>query len=420
MNINSGLFEFIKKSPTPYHAVAEIRRRLLECGFSEISEKDSAAYETDSGFVIRDSSVIAFKGNSLDTGFMICASHNDTPTFKVKGMRSGAYASLSTETYGGSIYYSWLDRPLSIAGRAAVETSDGVELRNVNIDRDLLTIPSVAIHMNRTVNEGVKLNPAKDMLPLYSLDKNSNIMELIADELDVSADEIISEDIFLYSRQEPTLFGQNEEFILSPRLDNLVSVYLSLEAFLDAEPGAISVLAVFDNEEVGSSTKQGAGSTFLHDTLLRIAGDYEKYLSMLPDSFLVSVDNAHAKHPNSPELSDSLDAPLLGEGIAIKYNANQRYTTDARSDAVFRTICKRAGAKVQSFSNRADIPGGTTLGGISATSVSISSVDIGIAQLAMHSSCETVAISDVEYMKNALEEFYSTKIITDSTNIKIV
>ena len=419
MNNNRGLFDFIKKSPTPYHAVAEIRKRLLECGFSEISEKDPSAYEIDSGFVIRDSSIIAFKG-TLDSGFMICASHNDTPAFKVKNTKSGTYAALATETYGGSIYYSWLDRPLSVAGRAAVETADGVELRNVNIDRNLLTIPSVAIHMNRTVNEGVKLNPAVDLLPLYSLDKGAKIDELLADELSVSADEIISKDLFLYSREEPVTFGAKDELILSPRLDNLVSVYLSLEAFLDAEPGAISVLAVFDNEEVGSSTKQGAASTFLHDTLLRIAGDYDKYLSMLPDSFMVSADNAHAKHPNHPELSDPADCPILGEGIAIKYNANQRYTTDARSDAIFRTICKRAGAKVQSYSNRADMPGGSTLGGISSTAVSICTVDIGIPQLAMHSSTETVAAADLTYMKDALTEFYSTKIVTDNTNIKIV
>lgn len=418
--MKNGLFEFIKKSPTPYHATAEIKRRLIECGFSEITEKDSSAYEADSGFVVRDSSIIAFKGNSSNGGFMICASHNDTPTFRVKNTRSGSYASLSTEPYGGAIYYSWLDRPLSVAGRVAVETADGAELRLVDVDKDLATIPSVAIHMNREVNNGIKLDPAKDMLPLLSLDKGADIMELVADELEVSAEEIVSSDLFLYSRQCPTSIGASGELILSPRLDDLSSVYASLEAFLDAEPGAVSVLAVFDNEEVGSGTKQGAASTFLRDTLIRIAGDEEKYLEMLPDSFMISADNAHAKHPNHPELSDPDNAPMLGDGIVIKYNANQKYTTDARSDGVFRIIAKRAGAKVQSYYNRADMRGGSTLGNIALASVSISAIDIGLPQLAMHSSAETIALSDLDYMKDALTEFYSTKIVTDGANIKIV
>ncbi len=418
--MKNGLFEFVKKSPTPYHAVAEIKNRLLECGFSEISEKDSSSFDIDSGFVIRDSSIIAFKGNPQNGGFMICATHNDTPTFKVKNTRSGSYASLATEPYGGSIYYSWLDRPLSVAGRVAIETSDGIELRLVNIDRDLVTIPSVAIHMNGTVNDGVKLDPAKDMLPLLSLDKSANILELVSDELGASLDEIISSDLMLYSRQQPLSFGASGELILSPRLDDLSSVYASLEAFLDAEPGAVSVLAVFDNEEVGSGTKQGAASSFLRDTLLRIAGDEEKYLTMLPDSFLVSADNAHAKHPNHPELSDPDNAPILGEGVVIKYNANQRYTTDARSDGMFRIICKRAGVKTQSYYNRADKRGGSTLGNIAISSVSIPAIDIGLPQLSMHSSAETIALSDLENMKDALTEFYSAKLVTDGANIKII
>ena len=236
----------------------------------------------------------------------------------------------------------------------------------------------------------------------------------------VSADEIISSDLYLYSRQAPTSLGLSDELILSPRLDDLSSVYASVEAFLDAEPVAISVLAVFDNEEVGSGTKQGAASTFLKDTLQRVAGDEEKYLEMLPDSFLVSADNAHALHPNHPELSDSDNRPVLGGGIVVKYNANQKYTTDARSDGVFRIIAKRAGVNVQSYYNRADIRGGSTLGNIALSSVSISSLDIGLPQLAMHSSAETVALSDLADIKDTLTEFYSTKIITEGSDIKIV
>ncbi len=418
--MKNGLFEFIKNSPTSHHAVAEIKKRLVECGFSEISEKDASGFDADSGFVVRDSSIIAFKGSTSNGGFMICATHNDTPTFKVKNTKNGTYALLTTEPYGGAIYYSWLDRPLSLAGRVTVETGDGLEIRLVNIDKDLVTIPSVAIHINREVNTALKLDPAKDMLPLFSLDKNADVMEMVADELGVSPEEIISSDLYLYSRQEPTSVGASGELILSPRLDDLACVYASLEAFLDAEPEAISVLAVFDNEEVGSGTKQGAKSDFLKDTLLRIAGEEEKYLEMLPDSFMISADNAHALHPNHPELSDPDNSPRLGEGVVVKYNANGNYTTDARSDGVFRIIAKRAGVKLQSYYNRADMRGGSTLGNIALSSVSIPTLDIGIAQLAMHSSAETMAASDLEYVKDVLTEFYSTKIITDSQNIKII
>lgn len=421
MDSRNGLFEFINKAVTPYHTVDEIKRRLLECGFSEISEKDSAAFSADCCFVVRDSSIIAIKGSSFDGGFMICASHNDTPTFKVKAAgSSGVYSRLLTETYGGAIYSTWFDRPLSIAGRVAVETADGVEMKLINFDKDLVVIPSLAIHLNREANNGVKINPAKDTLPLLSLDAEADLDRLVADELELSPEDILAHDLFLYSREAPISFGKDGEFVLSPRLDDLACVYASLEAFLDAEPQGISVLAVFNNEEVGSSTKQGANSTFLHDTLLRVAGSEEKYLEMLPDSFMVSADNAHAKHPNYPELSDTQNAPVLGGGVVVKYNANQRYTTDARSDAVFRTICKRAGVSVQSFSNRPDMLGGSTLGNISATRVSISCVDIGIPQLGMHSSTETVAYSDFESARDAVAEFYSSKILTDGQSIKII
>ncbi len=418
--MKEGLFEFIKNTPTPYHTVAEIKKRLTECGFSEISEKDSSAFAGDCSFVVRDSSIIAFKGSAADSGFMICASHSDTPSLKVKNTTGGSYTRLAVEPYGGLIYYSWFDRPLSLAGRVAVETSDGVELRLVNFDRDMATIPSVAVHLNRGVNDGIKINPAQDLLPLLSLETETKLDALISEELDITPEEIVAKDIFLYTREEPRAFGKNGELILSPRLDDAACVYASLEAFLDAEPQGINVFAVFDNEEVGSSTKQGAASTFLRDTLQRIAGGEEKYLEMLPDSFMLSADNAHAKHPNHPELSDSENSPTLGGGIVIKYNANQRYTTDARSDAVFRTICKRAGVQTQDYSNRADQPGGSTLGSIANTKVSISTIDIGLPQLAMHSAVETCAASDLESMKNAILEFYSSKILTDGNSVKIL
>lgn len=422
MKNENGLFEFIKKSPTAYHAVAEIKKRLLQNGFSEISERDSASFAGECCFVIRESSIIAFKKKSLDGGFMICASHSDSPSFKIKGIKdaAGAYSELSTEPYGGLIYYSWLDRPLSLAGRVAVETKNGIEMRLVNFDRDVAVIPSLAIHMNRTVNDGVKLNPAKDLLPLLSLDRDTDIKSLLADELSVKKEEIVAHDLFLYSREEPRTVGKREEFILSPRIDDLASVFCSLEAFLEAEPQGVSVLCVFDNEEVGSATKQGAGSTFLCDTLLRIAGSREKYLEMLSDSFMVSADNAHAKHPNYPECSDTENAPLLGGGVVIKHNANQKYATDARSEAIFRTVCKKEAITLQTYANRADMLGGSTLGSISDTRVGIATVDIGIAQLGMHSSSEVAALSDISDMKKAMTAVYSASVLTDKDATKIL
>lgn len=422
MKKENGLFEFIQKSPTAYHAVAEIKRRLLQCGFSEISERDSSSFAGECCFVIRESSIIAFKKKSLDSGFMICASHSDSPAFKIKGIKdaAGAYSELSTEPYGGLIYYSWLDRPLSLAGRVAVETKNGIEMRLVNFERDVAVIPSLAIHMNRTVNDGVKLNPAKDLLPLLSLDRDTDIKSLLANELSVKKEEIVAHDLFLYSREEPRTVGKGGEFMLSPRIDDLACVYTSLEAFVEAEPRGVSVLCVFDNEEVGSATKQGAGSTFLHDTLLRIAGSREKYLEMLSNSFMVSADNAHAKHPNYPECSDPDNAPVLGGGVVVKYNANQRYTTDARSDAIFRTICKKADLPLQSYLNRADMPGGSTLGSIADTKVGISTIDIGVAQLAMHSASELAALSDISDMKKAIAAVYSSSILTDKDVTKIL
>ena len=341
---------------------------------------------------------------------MICASHSDSPSFRIKEEQGGVYVRLATEKYGGMILYSWFDRPLSIAGRVVVRTENGVKEILTNIDRDLLVIPSVAIHMQREVNTGFAPNPAIDLLPLFSLDKNVTFKGFLAKELSVSESDILSHDLYLYARQKGTLVGADSEFILSPRIDDLECVYTSLVAFLSSEStGRTKVLAVFDNEEVGSSTKQGAASNFFSDTLERISTDRESYISSLPESFMVSADNAHAKHPAHPELSDSICAPVLGGGIVVKYNANQSYATEALSAALFTEICNRAGAKTQEYRNRADKLGGSTLGSIATTKVAIPTVDIGLAQLSMHSAVETAAVSDAEEMVKALTKFYSSK-----------
>ena len=419
------LFDFIKNSPTPYHTVNTVKEALSMAGYTEVYESNPEAF-ADGGkhFVIRGgSSIIAFKGGRDKGGFMITASHSDSPCFKVKGELAGAsYTRLATEKYGGMIHYTWLDRPLSVAGRVVVKTNDGVKSLLVNLDNIAFTIPSVAIHLNRGVNDGYKFNPATDLLPLVGgACHKGAFMQLVAEKAGVKTEDIISHDLFLYNAEEGRTIGIKDEMILSPRIDDLGCVYTSLKAFLDAEENekSVSVLAVFDNEEVGSETKQGACSTFLDMTLRAIAGDAKNYSAMLYHSFMVSADNAHALHPNHPELYDGANYAVLGGGVVVKYNANQRYTTDAISDGIFTTVANRAGVKLQRFSNRADMVGGSTLGSISNTRVSVSTIDIGLPQLAMHSATETCAVSDVLDMISVLTELYSSASIRIGDEVKI-
>lgn len=416
------LFSFINSSPTAYHAVAEVKKALLNEGFSELSSASPIPEGGGSFFITRnDSSIVAFKIPENPTGFMIVASHSDSPAFRLKGSceKVGAYSRLDVEKYGGMIYSTWLDRPLSLAGRVIIRTEDGIKSVLVNLDENAFVIPSVAIHLNRSVNDGYKYNPAVDMLPLSGVGGEKGIMKLVSDKLGVCEESVISHDLFVYNRDEARLVGKENGLILSPRLDDLECVYFSLEAFLAAKPArAVSVLAVFDNEEVGSETKQGAASTLLYDALAKIAG--ARYGEMLENSLMVSADNAHALHPAHPELSDAQNAPMLNGGIVIKFNANQRYATDGVSEALFRVICERAGARVQTYSNRADMPGGSTLGSISNTKVSIPTVDIGLPQLAMHSACETAGACDGEDMLLALTELYSSSLVKNGSEIKVV
>ena len=413
----NSLFKFIKNSPSAFHTVASVKERLVAEGYVELSE-GNAWKLADGGkyFVTRNgSSVIAFRKTAAARGFVITASHSDSPAFRVKASGEsalGTYTKLPVERYGGMILYSWFDRPLSIAGRVVVRTDDGIAVKLLNVDRDLLVIPSVAIHLNRTVNEKFSPNPAQDLIPLLSAGgERVEIDKLIADELGVGAEDIISHDLFLYTRDDGRAVGANGELLLSPRLDDLECVYSSLEAFLDAkEQGMIPVLAVFDNEEVGSDTKQGAASTFLFDTLSRIFPERDDYLAALSSSYMVSADNAHAKHPNHPELSDADNAPTLNGGVVVKFNANQKYTTDSISAAIFTEACRACGVKHQTYYNRADMPGGSTLGSIANTKVSIPTVDVGLPQLAMHSAVETAGANDLCDMVCVLTRLYSSNI----------
>lgn len=414
------LFDFIKSSPNAYFAVDTMAKELKAAGFTRLDEKDSWKIKPGKYFVTRDdSSLIAFVIPKKDfKGFHIVASHSDSPSFKIKPdpeMKAGdAYIKLNVEKYGGMIISTWFDRPLSVAGRVVVDAKDGVQTKLVNIDRDLFIIPSLAIHMDRTANEGHKYEVQKELLPLFAgcEKKDAKLISLICKECGIKEKDVLDADLFLYNRMAPVSFGMNNEFIASPRLDDLQCVYGSLQGILAAKPSDyVAVHAVFNNEEVGSETKQGAASSFLTDVIARICEKFsvsvEDRARKMADSFMISADNAHALHPNYSEKTDPTNKPVLNGGIVIKYNANQKYTTDAVSSAFLRKICKKTGAKVQEYVNPSDIPGGSTLGSIATARVSMNTVDIGLPQLAMHSSYETAGREDTEDLIKVSKEFFS-------------
>ena len=405
------LLQFLDASPSVYHAAANIENELKNAGYTRLNEAEKWELAPGGKYYLTrgGSAVLAFRipeGNPR--GFMMSASHSDHPTFKVKenGELGCSYTRLATEKYGGMIISAWLDRPLSIAGRVLVEAENGMESRLVNIDRDLLLIPNVAIHMNRQVNDGYKWNPAVDTNCLLGGKAAAGKLNMLLEEQ--AGGKILGHDLYLYVRQKATVWGVEEEYICAPALDDLECAWSCTQGFLNAaESDAIPVLCVFDSEEVGSNSVQGAASMLLQSTLERICAARGLELGqMLAASFMISADNAHAVHPNHPELADPANAPVLGGGIVLKFNASQRYTTDGISAAVLRSVCRKAGVAVQTFYNRADMPGGSTLGHISLTHVSVPTADIGLAQLAMHSSCETAAVDDAISLEKAMEVYY--------------
>ena len=420
MDTVQKLFRFLDESPTCYHAAANAKAALTAAGAVELRESEQWKLEKGTLYVVErgDSALMAFRvPEGPFHGFLMAAAHSDSPTFKVRETAEAASAGntlrLSVEPYGGGVWRGWLDRPLSVAGRVVIRQGDRLVSRLVNIDRDLLVIPGVAIHMDRSVNKGAELNPAVDLLPLLGCGKEPGAFrKLIAEAAGVREEHLLSTELFLYPRTKAVQTGLNGEFIVSPRLDDLQCVFGCLEGFLAAKPGgSLPVLAVFNNEEVGSNTRQGADSTFLTDVLERIAHgcglDSEAWKAAVANSFMVSADNAHAIHPAHPEYADKGEFPVLGGGIVIKYNANQRYTTDAVSGAVFQAICQEAGVPVQRYSNRADLPGGSTLGNISTAHLSVPTVDIGLPQLAMHSVCETAGAADTDYLVKVMTAYFS-------------
>ena len=453
--ITRQLMAFIEKSPTAFHAVESMSERFLREGFTELSEKDAwnlvpggnyfvtrnhsalvafsipaqisdfvtgqvsdsadfqsadrASYQTSYSFDVHASKPIPYR-------FHIMASHSDSPTFKIKEQPEitveNAYIKLNVEKYGGMLMAPWFDRPLSIAGRVVVEQEGILREKLICFDRDLVLIPNLAIHMNREANEGYSYNPQKDLLPLFGeASSKASLQALVAEEAGVREEEILGYDLFLYNRVPGTIWGADRQFFSIGRLDDLQCAFASMEGFLRAKrQDSVTVHCVLDNEEVGSGTRQGAASTFLKDVLMRInAGlgfTYEDYLRAIADSFLVSADNAHAIHPNHADKADPVNKTVLNQGIVIKFNANQKYCTDGISAAIFRKLCKDAGVPIQTFVNRSDIAGGSTLGNISSTQVPIRTVDIGLPQLSMHSPYETAGVKDTEYLILAAEQLF--------------
>lgn len=431
--MHNQLLKFIQNSPSMFHAIDNLQNKLTTAGFVEL--KETVPFSIKEGgkyFIVRnESSIIAFTvAEKLSNyHFQLIASHSDSPTFKLKAIFDVAdkdYTKFNVEAYGGMISSTWFDRPLSIAGRVLVRNEKGISAKLVNLNKDLLIIPNVAIHFNRNVNKGFDINNQVDMLPLFATgNKAGKLMENIAVSINEKAENIIAHDLYLYTRTQGAIFGADEEFIGSPKLDDLECVFTSFEAFINVVPKAgINVACCFDNEEVGSTSKQGANGTFLADVLQRINNalgkNTDEYYQAIAKSFMISADNAHAVHPNHPEFCDKENRCFMNAGPVVKFSANQKYTTDGISASVFKTICQAANIPTQNFVNRGDLAGGSTLGNLANTQVSMNTVDIGLAQLAMHSAYETAGTKDVELMIKALQKFYNADIdIIDATNIKI-
>ena len=406
-SITEAMLQFIEESPTAFHAAANVEALLLENGFEKLENLEEGALVPGGSYYTMQngSAVLAVKiSENPAKGFRIAASHSDSPCFKIKEVPEmkveNTYVKLNVELYGGALLAPWFDRPLSVAGRLIVKEDEQICEKLVTVDKDMLMIPNLAIHMNREANSGYKYNVQKDMLPLYGLESaKGSFFKTVAEAAGVKEEDILGHDLFLYNRMPGTVWGSEEEFVSAPRLDDLQCAFSSMEGLIAGKnEKSICVHMVMDNEEVGSGTRQGAASTFLRDTLLRInlglGRSYEDYLISLAKSFMISADNAHAIHPNYPEKADPVNRPHINAGIAVKYNANQKYCTDGISAAMFKELCKEAGVSCQVYVNRSDVAGGSTLGNISNTQVALNTVDIGLPQLAMHSPYETAGVKD--------------------------
>ncbi len=421
------LIDFIYNSPSPYHVVSNISNTLLTNGFEELKltdkwkiEKGKKYFTTKNG-----SAIFAFTTGNNDlpsSGIKMISAHSDSPGFKIKPnpeiLVEKKLLKLNTEVYGGPILMSWLDRPLSIAGRVSLKSKNPLfpDHKYIDFKKPILIIPNLAIHLNRSVNDGVALNRQKDMLPLMGVindtfEKENYLLKLLADQLGVNTEDIIDFDLTLYEYEKGCIMGINDEFISSPKLDDLAMVHAGLKALINATNNTnTQMLCIFDNEEVGSQTKQGAGSPVLSNILKRInfglGYDEDDLYRMIYNSFMISADMAHSIHPNQTEKHDPVLHPVMNGGPVIKIHANQKYTTDGDSGAVFETICKKADVPYQKFVNRSDMEGGSTLGNVSLSQIDLRSVDIGNPMLAMHSVRELAGVKDHLYITRAFETFY--------------
>lgn len=426
--IVNELLHFIQKSPVSCFAVENIAAKLRESGFTRLYEADGWEIEPGRGYFIErnQSSIIAFRvPEEKYISIMLAAAHSDSPSFRIKPQAEhtaeNAYIKLDVEGYGGMIMSSWFDRPLSVAGRVMRKTENGIKSELVNFDYDSMIIPSLAIHMDSEINKGHSYNIQKELMPLYGVLENGENEQSFFDK---ALGDNIGYDMYLYNRMQGTVWGVNGELFSAPRIDNLEGAFAVTKAFIESRSAkSLAVMAVFDNEEVGSSSYQGAKSDFLEETLQRInnalGNSYEQFTRAKAAGLMLSVDNAHAVHPNYPDKASPSNRPVINGGIVIKHNANRRYTTDAVSEALFRRICDRAGVPYMFFTNRSDIGGGSTLGNISNEKVSMKTVDIGLSQLAMHSAYETAGTKDISYMVEALKEFYASYIDINGDEIKI-
>lgn len=422
--------DFIKNSPTSFHAVSEIKKLLEENGFKELDEKKAFSINLNSKyFIIRNgNSIIAFTTPSYleSYQFNITAAHTDSPTFKLKpnfALSMDRYNYLNTEVYGGLILNTFFDRPLNIAGRVMVKNGDHLEAKLINFNRFMCMIPNLSIHFNRDVNNGVAINPQNECLPILSEDNGSlDLYDAIADELGVKKEDIVSHDLYLAILDRGMVGGLNNEFIMAPQIDNLECAYALTMGLIGGkcEYNTINVMALFDSEEVGSASKSAADSKFLEDTLYRISRSMDKCLDehmvALNNSFMISADNAHAFHPAYSHRYDPTNRVYMNDGIVIKSAANGSYTTDGYSEAIFKMLCDKAEARYQIMTNRSDVRGGSTLGHISLAHLSVSSVDIGLPQLAMHSAMETCGKYDLDDLIKVAKEFYSTHITFKGEN----
>lgn len=421
------LLEFLNRSVVNFFVVDTVRRRLEQEGFLHLEARDHWDLQSGGRYYLtqNDTAIFAFiVGESDPTrGFRIISAHTDSPGFRVKPSAEilcpGNVVKLNTEVYGGPILYTWFNRPLSIAGRVLLRSSDPFRpvTRLVKFDRPLLTIPHLAIHFNRSVNEGNPLSKQKDMLPVLGIiddgiKADGMLCRMVAQQLGVDPDDILDFDLSLFDTTPATLEGVDREFISSGRLDDLGMAHAAMTALIESENTEVTrIIALFDNEETGSGTKQGAASPILADAMRRIVyslgGDEETYLRAVADSFMVSADNAHATHPNYVEKQDPTNHPVLGGGPVIKINANCKYMTDADSAAVFRSICERAEVPYQYFVNHSDVAGGSTLGNILTSQVPLRGVDMGAGIWSMHSVRETASVDDHTFIIRAFIEFFS-------------